>query len=517
MTASQRIILNAAATYSRSLVGMVIGLFSIRWVLAALGQSDYGLYCVVGALIPFITFFNSILGVSVARYYAYSIGQAQKEGVIGVNEDLKRWFNTALSIHLVVPFVLILVGAPVGEYAIRHWINIPTDRIAACAWVFRIALVTTFLNMASVPFTAMYTAKQFIAVLACFGILASVLNFCFAAMLFHVSGDKLIVYALFMLIVNAGIPFCQIFFAVLKFPECRLKFAYWWDRKRLCEITSFAGWTLFGGSGGLIATQGNVFVINHFFGPVLNSSYGIAGQVSSHTGTLASALMGALAPAVTTREGSGDRAGTLRLASSTGKMGALLILVFAIPLTLELPTVLGLWLKEVPPYAGPICMIALLSSVMDKLTLGHQMAISAAGRIARWQMTGGGILLFTVPLATVLVLCGSGPISASIAYWVASLGCLVSNICFARYLLGMPIMPWLRTVFVPLWATVGISGAIGSLPHFVFTASFLRVCITTLCTLVAFLPLAWFVVLSKAEREGLSRNIMALRRKFQRA
>jgi len=114
-------------------------------------------------------------------------------------------------------------------------------------------------------------------------------------------------------------------------------------------------------------------------------------------------------------------------------------------------------------------------------------------------------------------LCGSGPISASIAYWVASLGCLVSNICFARYLLGMPIMPWLRTVFVPLWATVGISGAIGSLPHFVFTASFLRVCITTLCTLVAFLPLAWFVVLSKAEREGLSRNIMALRRKFQRA
>ena len=514
MTASQRIILNAAATYSRSLVGMVIGLFSIRWVLAALGQSDYGLYCVVGALIPFITFFNGILGVSVSRYYAYSIGQAQKAGVIGVNDNLKRWFNTALSIHLVVPFILVLIGAPVGEYAIRHWINIPPDRIAACAWVFRIALVTTFFNMVSVPFTAMYTAKQFIAVLAGFGILASVLNFCFAAMLFHVSGDRLIVYAFFMLIVNAGIPFCQIFFAVLKFPECRLKFAYWGDWKRLCEVTSFAGWTLFGGGGGLIATQGNVFVTNHFFGSVLNSSYGIAWQVSGHTGTLSSALMGALSPAVTTREGSGDRAGTLRLASSTGKIGALLILVFAVPLILELQTVLELWLKDVPPCAVPICLLFLLSSAIDKLTLGHQMAIAAAGRIACWQMTGGGVLLLAVPVATVLVICGVGPISAAIACLVASIGCLISNICFARHLLGMPIVPWLQTVLVPLCITVVISSAIGSLSRLVFPASFLRLCITTVCVLIVFLPLAWFVVLGPYERKHFLTNLASIKQKI---
>jgi len=516
MTPLQRIILNTAATYTRSLVGLVIGLFSIRWVLAALGQSDYGLYCVVGALIPFITFFNSILGVSVSRHYAYSIGQAQKDGVTGVNDDLKRWFNTALSIHIFVPFVLILVGAPLGEYAIRHWINIPPDRITASTWVFRIALVTTFLNMASVPFTALYTAKQYIAVLAGFGILASVLNFCFAATLCHVSGDKLIVYALFMLIVNAGIPFCQIFFAVLKFPECRLKFAYWWDRKRLFEVTSFAGWTLFGGGGGLLATQGNVFVINHFFGSVLNSSYGIAGQVSGHAGTLANALMGALSPAVTTREGSGDRAGTLRLASSTGKMGALLILFFAIPLTLELPTVLRLWLKEVPPYAVPICMLFLLSGVIDKLTLGHQMAISAAGRIARWQMTGGCILLLTVPTATVLVLCGTGPISAAIAYLAASVGCLISNIFFSHRLLGMSMIQWFRFAFSPICLVVIVSGTAGWLPHLVFPATLFRVCLTTCCTLMLFLPMAWYVVLNSSERESILHNISGVKQRFMR-
>ncbi|MBQ6008365.1 MAG: hypothetical protein IJL17_07495 [Kiritimatiellae bacterium] len=517
MTASQRIILNAAATYTRSLVGMVIGLFSIRWVLAALGQSDYGLYCVVGALIPFITFFNSILGVSVARYYAYSIGQAEKNGATGVNDDLKRWFNTALSIHLVVPLALILIGAPLGEYAIRHWINIPPDRIAACAWVFRIALVTTFLNMASVPFTAMYTAKQYIAVLAGFGILASVLNFCFAAMLFHVTGDKLIVYAIFMLIVNAGIPFCQIFFAVVNFPECRMKITYWRDRKRLSSVMSFAGWTLFGGGGGLLATQGNVFVTNHFFGPVLNTSYGIAGQLVAQTGTLANALMGALSPAVTTREGRGDRSGTIRMASSTGKMGALLILVFAIPLVLELPTVLNLWLKEVPPYVVPICVLVLLTNLLEKVTLGQQMAIAAAGRIACWQMTGGSFLMASVPATIVLVTCGVGPVSAAIAFLAATFGCFSSNIYFARRLLGMPILPWLRTVFVPLCVAVGLTFVVGMFPRLVLPASFLRICVTTCCTLLAFMPLAWFVVLSAVERQNILDNIIAIKRRFNPA
>lgn len=515
MTPSQRIVLNTAATYLRSLVGMAIGLFSIRWVLSALGQSDYGLYCIVGALMPFITFFNGILGVSVARHYAYSIGQADRDGLSGVNDDLMRWFNTALSIHLAVPFVLLLVGAPLGEYAIRNWIVVPPERIVACVWVFRIVLVTTFLNMLSVPFLAMYTARQLISVLAAFGILASFLNFCFAAMLSHVTGDKLIAYALFMLVLNAGLPVCQMFLALRQFPECRVKLAYWKDRKRLSAVTSFAGWTFFGGSGGLLASYGTAFVTNRYFGPVLNSSYGIANQVSSQAGTLATALTGALSPAVTTREGSGDRSGTLSLATSTGKMGALLMLFFAIPLVLELPTVLDIWLEDVPPHAVPICMFALIAGVLDKVTLGHQMAISAVGRIARWQIAGGSILACTIPASVLLVVCGMGPISASIAILAASCGCLVSNIYFARRLLGMSVSSWLRSVFVPLLLTICASIAMGMFPRFFFSASFVRVCVTACCTMTAFLPMSWFVVFSDSERRVFADNVSLLLKRLR--
>ena len=50
MSPNRRILLNIVATYGRSLYALVCGLFISRWVLAALGKEDFGLYGVVGGL-----------------------------------------------------------------------------------------------------------------------------------------------------------------------------------------------------------------------------------------------------------------------------------------------------------------------------------------------------------------------------------------------------------------------------------------------------------------------------------
>ena len=51
MSPNRRILLNIAATYGRSLYALVCGLFISRWVLAALGKTDFGVYGVVGGMI----------------------------------------------------------------------------------------------------------------------------------------------------------------------------------------------------------------------------------------------------------------------------------------------------------------------------------------------------------------------------------------------------------------------------------------------------------------------------------
>ena len=50
MTQNRRIVLNIIATYGRSLYALVCGLFISRWVLAALGKTDFGLYGVAGGM-----------------------------------------------------------------------------------------------------------------------------------------------------------------------------------------------------------------------------------------------------------------------------------------------------------------------------------------------------------------------------------------------------------------------------------------------------------------------------------
>lgn len=78
MSPNRRILLNIVATYGRSLYCVVCGLFTSRWVLAVLGKTDFDLYGVVGGMMGFIVFLNSLLNVATGRFYEYAEGLAQK-------------------------------------------------------------------------------------------------------------------------------------------------------------------------------------------------------------------------------------------------------------------------------------------------------------------------------------------------------------------------------------------------------------------------------------------------------
>ena len=93
LTQNRRIILNILATSGRTLVGVACGIFSVRWVLMALGHEDFGLFGVVGSLAIFVTFFNTQFSGAIGRFYAFSIGRAKvaKSMEAGL-EECQNWF-----------------------------------------------------------------------------------------------------------------------------------------------------------------------------------------------------------------------------------------------------------------------------------------------------------------------------------------------------------------------------------------------------------------------------------------
>ena len=227
MTENGRLFVNVAASYGRSLVALVCGLFTGRWILMALGQSDYGLYGVIGGLTIFIDFFNMLLADAVARFYGVAVGRAAvAQDSAAALEDCRRWFNVALLLHTLLPLTLMAVGYPLGVWAVTHWLEVPPDRLEACVWVFRFLCVSCFVSMVNAPFRALFIAKQRLAELNLYTFLQTVANFCFV--LWMVTrppdyGPWLVPFAAWIMVIRVLPELAMVLRAACAFPECRLR------------------------------------------------------------------------------------------------------------------------------------------------------------------------------------------------------------------------------------------------------------------------------------------------------
>ena len=383
MTENRRILLNVFVSYGRSLLGLALGLFTSRWVLMALGAEDLGLYGLVAGIVTFIGFFNGLLSGACERFYAYSIGMAKREGFESEGlEECRRWFSTAVFVHTVVPVAVMIVGYPIGEWAIRHWLVIPVTRIEDCVWIFRFVCFASMTGMMIAPLSAMYTAKQKIAEITAYSIFGTVCNFVFVYyMVSHPGRVWLLPYAGFTcalgLVTNLAIAMRALF----SFPECRFNYKSISCISRIKQLVGFSCWTFLGAFGYMIDIQGRTFLINKGFGPVMNASGGIAGSVSGHCATLSGAVSKAFQPAIISREGAGDRRRMLSLSYRGAKISMLLCMMFVLPLMAEKRAVLELWLKAPPPLVAEACFWTLLIVLVGQMAFGLDATLAAVNKI----------------------------------------------------------------------------------------------------------------------------------------
>lgn len=502
MTENRRVFLNIVVTYGRSLYGLVLGLLCGRWAFLALGEIDYGLNGLVAGLTVFIAFFNSVLAGANARYYAFSIGAAKAaEDKAAALEECRRWFNTALSVHAVVPLVLILIGYPVGTYAIEHWLTIPADRVEACVWVFRFVCISCFVSMVNVPFSAMYGAKQYIAELTVYSFVTSTLNV--VALYYMVShpGVWLTRYAAWTCFLSVAPQIVISLRALVVFPECRINFAYMGDRARLKSLGVYSGWQFIGCLCGLLRYNGISIVINKFFGAAMNAAQAVGNTIQGQCNTLAGAMQGAFTPVITQACGAGDYEKMKRFALRTCKFNIALYAVFAMPAALEIDEVLILWLKNPPAYAGGLCLCAMAMYMVNACTIGHMIVVNATGRIAAYHVVLGAISVLTLPLAIAAGFVWRNVYAVMGALIVMECLNSIGRLLFARLLAGMGIGPWVQSVAFRGALVIGLSLVLGALVRILCAPSFYRVCLTTVMCEAVYLPLFWFFLLSKDERD----------------
>lgn len=510
LTENRRIFWNIVFTYGRSLLAIVGTLLVSRWVLMALGKVDLGLFSVVGGLVVFIQFFNNVLAGATARFYAFSVGATKTGSTAQGLEECRKWFNTALTIHTVLPLCLIIIGYPVAKWAIMNWLTVPPGRVAACVWVLRFTCFSSFVAMINVPFMAMYTAKQYIAELTVYSMATTVLNIIFAYYMASHPGTWLIKYALWMCAMSVLPQIIICLRANYIFEECKFVWHYMGNRQYLKQIGSYICWTVFGRGTGLLKTQGISLVINKAFGPTVNASMQIAHQVNAGTSTLASALLKAFAPAITTAAGAKDYVRMKTLAFGACKFSTLLALIFVIPLALELPQVIHIWLTDPPPFTIGLCYFMLAYYVCDVCTTGNMLVILANGNIKQYQLTLSAICLFTLPAAILAVYLG-GTVYSIGAILVVGV-CLNSagRIYFAQKLLNMPAGRWIKEILIPIVGLIIICSSLAWLPHMWMRPGIIRLLVTVVLAETIFFPLTWNAVLTLEERNFITSKLTAL-------
>ena len=509
LSPNKRIFFNILATFGRSVLVLACGLVTGRWSLLVLGKENLGLFGVIGGTTLFIGFINSILSTAVSRFYAYSLGEAQHLPGNGL-ENCRRWFNTATLVHSVIPVCLILVGYPIGSYAVYHFLSIPPDKVNECIWVFRFACITCLVGMLCVPFNAMYNAKQYIVELTLYQIMNSFLHVMILFYMLNHPGNWLVKYAFFHCIFTILPYFIIGIRALFLFPECHYNFHYLWNFQQVLMIVKYAGWQFFGCFGALLRGQGIAILVNKCFGPSINASYSIANQLASQTQTLSASLSSAFAPAITTACGGGDYDRMQHLAYTTCKIGTLLIMFLALPLMLELNNVLVIWLKEPPEYVASLCMAIMIMLILDRISYGHMLAVNSVGKIARYQAFLGTCLILTLPLAWILIRLKFGVYSIGYAMIITMSICSFGRVWFARKLAGMSLHYWLKHVLCPLFAVSALSILFGCLPHIWLPETFLRIVVTTLVVNSMLSLGAWKILLMPDEKKWVTAKITGL-------
>ena len=513
MTSSQRILLNTLASYGRTVVSMALGIFSSRWILQALGEVDFGLMGVVGVMIMFITFLNAVTSASCSRFFALSIGK-------GDAQETNRWFNTALSVHFILPMLLVMIGYPMGIWAVNNFFNIPADRLETALWVFRMSLISAFFVMCLTPFIGMFYAKQKIFETSIWWIGRACAMFFFSYWLVLYQGDAWLVYTAGMVAIIFVMNLGQAFRAGHLFPECRICFSKWFDYKQIRELFVYSGWQLFGSFGAFANGKGIAILLNKFFNPTsfpsINASYAIAETVGGQAQTLSTSFINAFTPEITSSVGKGEDEKMLIHVIRCSKLGSLLVVLLVIPLFLDASFILQTWLKNPPEHAASFCKLILLQVVLNHLGFGYVVGINAKGNIRNHQLLTGGFFFFSMFLGGVLFYLGLPAISIMILNVITMFCYIWCQAFLGKRILNIPVLKWVCQVLFPVGIVCFCACLLGSIPVlYMPNASLHRFLCLGIFTVMGWGVSTWFIALTHDERKAFVSQFKQFRNKLK--
>lgn len=500
----KKIAKNTLLLYVRMGVMLLISLYTSRVVLDALGEVDFGIYNAVGGIVAMFSFISGTMSGACQRFFLMEMGENRQE-------QLRNMFSLCLTVFCAFALIVLLITEPLGGWFLDFKMKV-AGRTEAAHWVFHCSILSFIVAVVRLPYQGMVIAKEKMKVFAYISIFEALCALAVALLLVNSGYDHLKEYAVLMLATQVIITLLYILYCLRYYPECHWR--KYWDGKKFKEIFAFSGWNLIGSSASVFKVHGVNILLNMFYNPAVNAARGLAFKIYSVVSQLQENFMTASKPQIIQSYRNFEFDGMKKLVWQSSKFSSYLMLLFSVPVAVEIEFLLGIWLKEVPDFTALFAVIMLANALVDFIDQPVWMVIQAVGKMRNYQLVVGGIQLLVLPISYVMLKFSSVPPQA-VLYVTLAISCIavVARLIFAKHLAGLKPSEFVIHSILPVVGVAAIMVAAALPIHSALPACWVRlIAVFFISALVEAMSVMIFGV-TKKERNTI---LDTIKRKFTR-
>lgn len=492
MNKNQLIAKNSVLLTIRMVIVLAIGLYTSRVILQILGVENYGIYNVVGGFVSMFAFINTSMTNGIQRFFNFELSKNGEDGA-------RRVYHCALFTQFVVAIITIIALETFGLWYLHNKLVIPPERFIAAQYVFHFSVVAVLLSILGVPYSAAITAHEKMDYYAIVSILDIVLKLgiVFALPLFD--ADSLVVYGFLMILISIIDFLLYFIYAKKHFPELSGHVNV--DKPLLKNILSFSGWNLFGSFGVVMKEQGLNLLLNAFFGPVVNAARGVAYQILNGVQSFIVNITTAARPQLTQSYAQGNVQRTFNIMYSMSKLCYISVFIFALPVMLEVESLLSLWLgNNVPEHTPAFVVLIVGASLIHVFNPPTSFVVHATGNMRRYQTWTTVFSLLLLPVAYLFLINGSSPEIVLVLYFIFMLLGQVLSLIILRSIVSFSLREYFAKVIWPCVILSLVSSIIPVTLHLIMQQSYLRLFVVSIVAGICVLLSSFYLGLNVSER-----------------
>lgn len=491
-SSSTRIAKNTFFLYIRNIISIVINLVTVKLLWKALGIDNYGIYNVVGGIVLMFAFLNNAMVASSQRFISFELGR-------GNPERLRKTFTISVTVHTILATLVLILAETIGLWFMNAKLNIPEGSMFAANVVYQCSILSFIVGMLSVPYNATIVAHEHMKVFGYYGVLEVVLKLVAVLVVCMFDHNRLIIYAVGVLVVTVIMRVIYGLYCRRHFEECRLVKEK--DPQLMRDMFSFAGWSFVGNLGFSVRDQGINILLNMFFNVAVNAAKGIANQIGNVIYGFAGSFSMALTPQITKNYAAGNMSEMVKLIYAGCKYAMLLLSILVIPIAIAAEDILHLWLGDVAPYTVEFMRLVLLLALIESVLSPIVTALQATGNLRTFQIVISIIMMLNLPVSWVALKLYHDPLSVMyVSCTMSSIG-IVARLMILHSLVPISYREFLLKVYLRTLPMIVLGGWCSWLLFKITMGGVIGLILFAAESVAIILLMSYLIVLTKKEKQ----------------